>query len=248
MISSLLLVAAAVAQPVLVYERTNSDGTEPERVVVFIRAPDQVEVLKSKERCTNAAHVTGQLHPESGQAVELVGGRLGRDLAQQSFAWLSRSEAGAIEVRLGTADAPPVLSTPAGERWVLYDFDFADLVARPPGEIVAGEALGFELPLLLMGKSGPSLNNLGSLELTPDGIEEREGHQLIRYRATGSALDRKEGNFWFDAADARLVEARLPLPNHSEYRDFRLRLIERREGEAAWQAALADHWAGCPDD
>lgn len=240
-----LLLFAAAAQPVLVYERTNSDGSEPEKVVVFARGADKVDVFKSKQRCTNAAYVTARLDPASGQAIELVGGRLGRDLTQQSFAWLTRSDEGVLEARIGARDALPSLTAPVGPRWVIYDFDFSDLIGRPPDALRKGEPVAFDMPLLLMEESGPTLRNLGKLELAFVGHEPGKEGTVLHYRASGPALAGAAGDMRFAAADGRLVEARLPLANHSEYRNLYLRLLERREGEAAWRAVLADHWDGC---
>ena len=44
-----------------------------------------------------------------------------------------------------------------------------------------------------------------------------------------------------------LVEAELGIPNHQEYRDFRLRLDKVQRGSpAAWTALTRAHYANCP--
>ena len=40
------------------------------------------------------------------------------------------------------------------------------------------------------------------------------------------------GPIWFDAADGHIIEARWGIPNHSEYRDFALRLTGVSDGGA----------------
>ena len=244
---AVILAASAASAPVLHYLRTNSDGSEAEAVVVFAPAPGAVHVFKSRSRCTNAAYVTGELDPESGQALALVGGRLGRDLAQQPFAWLARDADGVLRARLGAPDAPPAFEVPVGPRWVQYDFDFSDLIAHPPAEVLRRESFAFDLPLILMGEAGPSFVNRGQFRLEYTGTADRAGEEVLSYRATGPALGDGAGKLLFGAADGRLVEADLPLPNHAEYSDFRLRLVSREQGEDAWRRALAAHWEGCPE-
>lgn len=246
----ILLSACATPHPstpsgqVLHYLRTNSDGSEGERVVVHVASPTRVEVFKGRERCTNAAYVTAQLDG-AGQARHLVGGRLTRALTQEPFAWLD-DEGGRLVARLGARDAQPVFDIAVAERWVLFDFDFADVIAARPRAIARGEPLGFDFPLLFNHGEGFVLENLGRVDLVPDGEERHEGVAARRYRVTGAAFGAEQGTVWFRSSDGQLLEASLPRPNHSEYRDFRLTLEKEERGLAAWQAVLADHWRGCP--
>ena len=54
------------------------------------------------------------------------------------------------------------------------------------------------------------------------------------------------GMMWVDAAQGFIVEAELNLPNHQNYRDFRLKL-ERVEhgGQPAWDTLTRSQYAGC---
>lgn len=240
---SLLLLAAAA--PVLHYVRSNSDGTEPETVIVFADAPGSVRVFKGREPCTSAAYVTAELDSVSGQTRSLVGGRLGRDLAQHAAAWFS-NPAGRAQVRLGSPESDPVFDIAVSDRWFLYDFDFADWIARPPAEILSREDFSREMVLLLTGDDEPTMGSRGTFQLTYAGTGEVEGRGFIYYRAGGPALGGGTGSMWFDAVDGRLLAARLPLANHAEYSDFAYHLVHREDGEDAWRAALASHWEGCP--
>lgn len=240
--SLLFLVAAA---PVLHYVRSNADGTERESVVVFADAPGSVHVFKGREPCTSAAYVTGSLDRETGQGQSLVGGRLGRDLEQVPMAWFSK-QPGRAQVRLGSSSAEPAFDIAVGDSWFLYDFDFADWIARPPSEILSHQDIEREMVLLLTGEGDPTLTNRGPFELTYAGTGEHRGQGFIYYRAAGPALGGGTGALWFDARDGRLLAARLPLANHTGYSDFALDLVRREEGEDAWRAALSSHWEGCP--
>lgn len=56
------------------YERTNGDGSLDERVTVFQRDADHLEVYKAIGRCENAALVTAEMAWESLSAVRITGG------------------------------------------------------------------------------------------------------------------------------------------------------------------------------
>lgn len=238
--------AVSRGEPVLHYVRSNSDGSEAETVVMFISGRERVEVFKGRERCTSAAYVTATLSPLTGSPREIVGGRLTRELTQQPQAWMTYNLAN----RTLTADVRqpgvlPVTVPNVDPRWRLYDFDFADLIAAPPPAILRRGDFAFDLPLVLVDDSGFSFTNRGRAELTFEAEEARDGRATLRYYAGGPAFDGKGGMMWFDAATGRLVEAKLGLPNHNEYRDFHLKLVAEEDGASAWRARLARHWEGC---
>lgn len=235
---------APVAGEVRSYVRSDIDGSFAERITIYDRAPEEVWVHKARSRCSPSAFVVGKLDPETGQALLLTGGRLGRDLTQQPMAWLERGEDGVMRVSLGSGNSEPVLEVPTADRWVLFDFDFSDLIAHPPSEIAQRENLSFDLPLLLVGDGEPTLENLGRLSLVYETDEVHEGRNSIRYKAVAPSNKGGDGQFWF-GMDGRLLEARMPIPNHSEHKDFRIRLVETGIGEAQWKKTLAAHWEGC---
>ncbi|MBY4637513.1 hypothetical protein K5P26_10235 [Sphingopyxis sp. XHP0097] len=249
-----LILAAAIAaapppdaRPVYHYERTNSDGTMGEDVVVFVEGEGRLSVMKARDRCTPAAYVTGRLDPDTGAPIELVGGRLTPQAEQAPFLWLRPVEGGGrIAIHEGTADAPPSAAVAVDSPWHIYDFDFADLIAHPLAEIAKRAPFSFDLPLILMADGKPTLSNRGRLELSRPVEVVRAGRRALRYRAAGPAFGDAKGYMWFDARSGVLVEAKLPLPNHSEYRDFHLTLVRTTRGAASWHARLAEHWQGCP--
>lgn len=247
LIAALAAAPAADLRPVYHYERTNSDGTMAEDVVVFVEGKGRLSVMKARNRCTNAAYVTGRLDPESGAPIELVGGRLTPQSTQDPFLWLRPVDGGTrLELRQGTAEAPPSFDLMVGTPWHIYDFDFADLIAHPPSEIAQRAAFSFDLPLILMKDGDPTLTNRGRLSMTHPVEVVRWGRRAVRYRAAGPPFGDKTGYMWFNARSNILVEAKLPLPNHSEYRDFHLKLVRTTHGQASWDERLADHWRGCP--
>ena len=66
-----------------------------------------------------------------------------------------------------------------------------------------------------------------------------KGRRALRFEAGGPAFGARGGPIWFDAAEGHILEASWGIPNHSEYRDFRLRLTGVSDGGAGGMAAAA---------
>lgn len=74
-----------------------------------------------------------------------------------------------------------------------------------------------------------------------------DGRRALRLEAGGPAFGNRGGPIWFDAADGHIIEAAWGIPNHSEHRDFRLRLTRVSDGgEAEWRRLLNAHVDSCP--
>ena len=177
---ALALLAATAAPPgeVLTYVRSDSDGAMAERIVIYDRAPGEVWVHKSRSPCTNAAFVKARLDRASGQALELIGGRLTRELGQEAFAWLLRDAGGELNARLGSPSAEPVFSVPVGARWVLFDFDFSDMIAHPPAEIAARRGPVVRLPAAADGGGRAQLPQSRAARLALCGFGRPERRPL----------------------------------------------------------------------
>ena len=236
------------ASPILHYLRTNRDGSEPEHVVQYRPSREAVRVYKWISRCNTAAYVTAEIDADVREGLRYIAGKVAPDGSQATFGELTLDPAGpALDV-----DITP----PGGERirmrhplrsrpYIIYDFDLADLNAflqehQPNG------AFSVELPVIWPGE--PTLfRDLGKLHATFAGEERRQGRPTRRYdlRVEGPAAS--TGALWVDSAAGFIVEAELGLPNHAEYRDFRLTLERTEPGsDAAWSALTRGHYANCP--
>lgn len=250
--ASLMLTACATSPAaegrILSYVRSNIDGSLPERVSVFQKSANEVEVYKVVSRCRQSALVTATFDPQADEATQLVGGRLAPDGTQEAFAWLRRAQdTRSLTVHMGAPGADPVqaLALPGTAPWRLYDFDFADFNARarPP---VRGESLAWSM-LLAWPDAPPEaiLQSMGVLTATWQGAGQRAGTKAYRYGLSGAGFD--GGELWLDARDGTVVEVTAPVPNHPGYTDFRLVLTGRMQGADAWADLLAQHWADCPE-
>lgn len=231
------------------YLRTNTDGSEPERVRVFLRAAGDLAVNKAVEPCTNAAYVTATLDLDRGEARTLTGGRLTPQGTQAAFAWLTVDAASdRLSARIELPDQ--VLeggADVAGRPRVVYDFDLADLTALAPHLADPRKGFSFAAALLWPPAMPDFLQDKGRLDAAFVAEETHMGRRALRFSVTGEAFAGKPGTLWLDAAEGHVLEAAFPLPNHDNYADFRL-VLEKVEdtGEAGWTRLLMSHWEGCP--
>lgn len=225
------------------YVRSNQDGSEPEHIYQFHASETRLEVGKMVSNCTNAAFVTADLDPVSHQARALVGGRLGHDLSQAPFAWLSYDrQSGRLQASVPAAQIDANV-TVAGEPWMLFDFDLADLNAMHAGHPVTEENFRFAVALIWTEEGAPSpLRNLGWAEARLVDTAVHLGRPAAHFHVRGAL----NGELWLDAQEGHVLEARFSEPNHAEYQDFRLVLHSvEDDGAESWRAARAAHWEGC---
>ncbi|MGQ0558706.1 MAG: hypothetical protein ACT4OE_03855 [Sphingosinicella sp.] len=232
------------------YVRSNSDGSEAERIHVFRASLTRVEVTKMRTRCTDAAFVTAELDLAAGQARRLTGGRLLPDAGHRDFAWLEHDRAsrqllarvelpeGTLRLSVGVPDEP----------WHIYDFDLASLTVTNPYRADPRASFSFGVPLIWPeGDMREALRYLGRADARFAGEEFHLGRRALRFEVGGPAFGDRGGPLWFDAAGGHVLEARFGLPNHPGYRDFRLLLTGISDGgEEAWRRLLTAHFADCP--
>jgi hypothetical protein len=235
---------------ILTYQRSNSDGSEAETIHVYRAASNRLEVAKMRERCTNAAFVTAELDLARGHPLRLTGGRLRPEARHADFAELRYDPASrTIRARAALPGGEAAQSVAiADEPWYLYDFDLADLSAATSARADPRASFSFGLALVWLGDDPREfLRYLGRADARFAGETRFRGQRALRFEAGGPAFGDKGGTLLLDARDGHVLAADFGLPNHAEYRDFRLRLTaSRRGGPAAWKRLLARHFEGCP--
>lgn len=245
-----LLAAAALAahSPIYHYIRSNRDGSEPEHVVHYRPSKTGIAVYKWVEKCTTAAFVTAQMSDDMHQGRVFFAGKVARDGSQARFGTLTFDP---LLMMLAADITPPggqriqVKHSLRGVPYLLYDFDFADLNSflqenRPDRDFF------FALPVIWPSDES-IFRDLGMLRAHYAGPEQRSGRDVLRFDLVVEGSTPSTGYLWVDARDFYIVEAELGLPNHMEYKDFRLKL-EKIEagGQSAWDALTKTQYANCP--
>jgi hypothetical protein len=240
--------AAALVPPIYHYVRSNRDGSEPEHVVHYRTSRTGIAVYKWVEKCTRAAYVTAVMDEGLQDARFFGAGTVARDGSQAQF--------GTLILDPTTLTLSADVTPPGGTRiqarhplngrpYLLYDFDLADLNSflqdhRPRFDFA------FALPVIWPADE-KIFRNLGMLRAHFAGAEQHFGREALRFDLRVDGPTPSTGTLWVDAKDGFIVEAELGLPNHMEYRDFRLKL-EKVEagGQAAWDALTKSQYANCP--
>ena len=232
------------------YVRSDRDGSEAEVIRVFRASRTQVEVSKMRGRCNNAAYVTGELALEGGYATRLGGGRLRPNAGREEFAVLTYDpNARRIDARIDLPEGPLALTLAVPDQpWHMYDFDLASLTITAQYRPDPRADFSFGLPLV-WPSGGPDglLRYLGRVDLRFVREEMHGGRRALRFEAGGPAFGTRGGPIWFDAAEGHILAAEWGIPNHSEHRDFALRLTAISDGgREEWRRLLAAHYENCP--
>lgn len=230
------------------YIRSNRDGSEPEHIVHFRPTRTDVAVYKWMSKCETAAYVTAQMDPTRWEPTGLDAGKVAKDGSQATFGRIDLDPA--TRTVSAWADLPPgrmtdTTTVPGDMPWFLFDYDLGDLNAylqerRPTGDFEFAWAL-------IWPGSEDFLTAMSTVHAAHRGLEDRGGRSVRRFDLHLTGGKTGEGQLFTDPATGAIVEAQVSLPNHPEYRDFKL-LLEREEvgGQAAWDALLRAHYATCP--
>ena len=232
------------------YVRSDRDGAEAETIRVYRASRTQIEVSKMRGRCNNAAYVTAELDIERGHATRLGGGRLRPNAGREEFAVLTYDAAARrLDGRIDLPAGPLTLTLAVPDQpWHLYDFDLASLTITAQYRSDRRAHFSFGMPLV-WPDGGPDglLRYLGRADLRFVREEMHGGRRALRFEADGPAFGTRGGPIWFDAGEGHILEARWGIPNHSEHRDFALRLTAVSDGgPEEWLRLLTAHFENCP--
>jgi hypothetical protein len=230
------------------YLRSNIDGSEPEHIYVFRQGEARLEVYKMVENCTNAALVTADLDIEGGFAPRLIGGRLKPNAEHSEFAFLTYdAPTRLLDMRVVLPEGELREQAPVTAPFHVFDFDLADLTVFAPGRAKQRQDFAVDLVLLWPpGKDGKKLLALGRAEFKFVREEKHGSHAALRYEVGGPAFDENGGPIWFDTNEGHIVDAEWKIPNHAEYKDFKLKLVGVEDSNAShWKQLLTLHFLGC---
>lgn len=240
---------ATTGDAIFHYARSNRDGSLSEHVAQYRSSQTAIAVYKWVEKCTTAAYVTAEMDPALREGRLFVAGKVAKDGSQAKFGTLTLDPA--AKALVAEIDPPGGSHISArhylrSQPYLLYDFDFADLNAFLQ-EAQPRTDFTFELPIIWPSDSTSLFRDYGPLHARYAGEERHLGRRTIRFDLAVEGAVPTTGALWIDANRGYIVEAELGLPNHQEYRDFRLRLDRvERGGTGAWDALTRGHYAACP--
>lgn len=231
------------------YRRTNQDDTNPEDIYVHVVSPTELAAMKRRAPCTDAALVTATFDAETGEAIRMTGGRLGRDASQVPQAFLAFDpDARTLTVRFGDPDKsePDLVEDAPAAPWRMYDFDLAEFALFGPRGEAAQQDFSFGFAMTWPADDAPPFQVFGEPEIArfEKHQESQGGPGWNIYSVSGGGID--EGELWLDAAHGIVVLAEFSRPNHPGYDNFKLQLRTISSGEDNWTRLLQSHWTDCP--
>lgn len=247
MIGLIAALAMSAPPPILHYVRSNRDGSEPENIVMTRPSVSTVAVYKYVSPCTNAAYVTAAFDPRTGEVASLDAGKVGRQGEQVKFgridfdpasrmlsAWID-TPGGRLSEKMNVPDRP----------WHLFDYDLGTLNAELQA-VKPRRSFSFGLPLVWPQEKG-FLRYAGRVDAQFVGFDQVGSTRAARFRLTLVGPQPATGHLLLDASLGHILDAELSLPNHANYRDFKLALKTVEAGSAkAWDSLLKRHYANCP--
>lgn len=239
----------------LAYMRSNQDGSLPVRVLVQVRRPDEIHVVRLTEACQDAAYLIARIGPRragslTSELSEIVSGGLTRAGEQAPGATVAlRDGARALTVETGNKGSGPILFDAPPAPWRMYDLDLAEFSLLGPR---TRSDFTFGLAMAWPQDNSPYLRILG--EARVGFLYTSDGGAKHHFRVSGPAFSDpragdRGGEMITDATYGHVIEARFGLPNHPGYSNLLVRLEKvspGAEGEAVWRSALTRHWQGCP--
>ena len=226
------------------YLNFNRDGTHPSPVSLYIAGIDRIESLKWSAGDTTATLVVAVLDWTRYSVRRFESWELSRSAAPELRAVLETDSAGGgVRVSFQPDNLIPISSWP----WHSYDFDFASLNVAMPHLRDPEAAFRFERVDVVYGGEVPSFADLGSVDVTFVGREERLGRSSRRYDIEGSGLEGHRGSLWAAIDGSYLVEFELPFPDEPGFRDVRFQLQAIRELPSEdWEAYKRERVGAAP--
>jgi hypothetical protein len=203
------------------YLKSNIDGSNLNRICVYVASADRIESLKWHEGSTGATLVIAEMDWSKFSVRRFEAWHLDAAAAPQQRAWLQANEAGTeLDVSFLGDRKARLNHWP----WHSYDFDFASLSVTLPhvqdptreitfwrSDVVHGETMDFA--------------EIGEVRLRPEAVESRSGYRVRRYAIAGRGLDDTTGVLWTDADTGIIGEYQIPIPDEPGYANGRLKLL-----------------------
>jgi hypothetical protein len=228
------------------YVKTNKDGSDPERISVYVAAKDRLEVFK--------------FHPESpGSRAALVIAFLDWNIfcVRRLESWtMTGADEKTLTAKLEYLPSEKVVTVElnAPEKteektqipylpFHVYNFDLTSLniamphLVNPEGKFTIGIADPN------FGESGPLFLYRGEAQVEFVGNEERNGIPCRKYKIDGPGLENRGGFIWVDKAKGNFVDLEADLADNPNWKSFKLKLDQTEQmNETQWTSFYKKHF------
>lgn len=206
---------------VLVYEKSNWDGSNKGHIAVYFEKANKLESFKWHEGNDQATIVRAWMDSTRHTVRRFEALRVDAAGNENLSAVLQARPGGTLEARLG--DHRQEFKN-APDTWHSYDFDFASLGYAYRYLRQDSEPIAFHVVDLDLGESPPVLRDFGNVQMTLQGEENPDGRPLLVYEIDGVGLDNRGGTIRFDKADGYLHSFQIEKPDEPGYDSGKLLL------------------------
>ncbi|EAR15108.1 hypothetical protein RB2501_12297 [Robiginitalea biformata HTCC2501] len=206
--------APELTQKVLIYEKSNWDGSNKGQIAVYFEEATKLESFKWHKGNNQATIVRAWMDSSSHTVRRFEALRVDATGNENLSAVLETQPGGSMDIRLG--DHRQEFQN-APSQWHSYDFDFASLGYAFRFLRQGTDPIVFHILDLDLSESPPVLRDFGNVEMTFQGEENLKGRKLLAYRIDGIGLDNRGGTIRFDKEEGYLHSFEIQKPDEPGY-------------------------------
>jgi hypothetical protein len=218
------------------YLKTNVDGSEPERVALYIPTPERIEAFKYHPKGSRAGLVVATMDWSLASAKRLESYQVFAGGQKKLFATLDFAPSDrTLSLEVPPAGISGVKVEVKSVPWHLYNFDLASLNVAFRHLVDPKKAFTIGIADPVFGES-LGIAYKGEATVSYVGEEARGGVAARKYAVTGAPFP-EGATIWVDASKGHVVDIESPHADNPEWSSFKLKLekIEKMD-PAAWEA------------
>lgn len=217
---------------VLIYEKSNLDGTNLGLIAVYTQSNTVIESFKWHTGHTQATKVRAELNPDTLNVKRFDGLQINADGSETTRAELTALADGTFKVNLGGNEQTVSLPETA---WHSYDFDFASLGYAFKFINNKKEPIEFNIFDIDLLQNEPQFVDFGSVQLLYQQTEAYAGVPSLKYAIDGPGLDHRGGFIWFSEDNGDLVGFEIEKPDEPGFESGKLVLVDTKTlSEQEW--------------
>lgn len=226
------------------YVKTNTDGSVPENISIYVASKERLEVFKFHEPGTRAGYVVAEMDWKNFQASTLLSYAAMSATEQPLAAKLKfLADTKKMEVEIPAQDRPLEVLDFGFLPVHLYNFDLTSLnfafrhLKNPAQEFKVGIADP------TFAEEGPGVRYKGEVTVKYVGDDKRNDKECRKYRIDGAGLENRGGFLWVNKAEGHFEDAEIALPDNPNWSSFKflLKKIEPMTAEQ-WVKFRNDHF------
>ena len=208
---------------VLIYEKSNLDGTNKGQIAVYYGKEGTIEAFKWHEGNQQATLVKAWVNQKDYTVRRFESLRIDHQGNENLIALLEVAKDRVINISFG---GQQLVFKSAPDQWHSYDFDFSSLGYAFRHIRNKNQPISFDILDIDRDQSPPNLKNFGTVEMIYKGEEKKWSRQVLKYQIDGPGLDNRGGHIWFDKTNGLLVAFEIEKPDEPGYESGKLVLKE----------------------